>query len=219
MRAKLTHSDKNTAIASRNLEFASTPNSELIEKKHRQIVEGACKVFFKKGFHPTTTRDIAKECGMSIGQLYHYISSKDDVLYLVHKHSQQIWHQYLQHSGDEQENDPKKKFKQSLYNSLLFMAEHRKLIQFIYSETKYLERKHLFQVLKMDQDNVVGYWKRMIKELNKTEEIKGDADFNSSVIAYLLAFVALRGWTLETKPNDQHIDGLVDFIMRALGLE
>jgi len=49
--------------------FASTKNSSLVEGKHQQIVDGACKIFFKKGFHPTTIREIAKACGMSMGQL------------------------------------------------------------------------------------------------------------------------------------------------------
>ena len=75
--------------------FATSQNSSLIEKRHQQIVDGACKIFFTKGYHPTTTRDIANACGMSIGQLYHYISSKDDVLYLVHKYTQQVWYDYL----------------------------------------------------------------------------------------------------------------------------
>jgi len=73
-----------------DLVIASSQDLPLVEKRHQQIVNGACKVFFKKGYHPTTTRDIAQACGMSIGQLDHYISSKDDVLYLVHKHMQKV---------------------------------------------------------------------------------------------------------------------------------
>src|SRR5690606_23878316 len=36
-----------------------------------------------KGFHRATTREIAKEAGFSIGTLYEYIRTKEDVLYLV----------------------------------------------------------------------------------------------------------------------------------------
>jgi AcrR family transcriptional regulator len=125
MRTKRRFEDSETLIASQNIEFASTPNSELIEKKHRQIVDGACRVFFRKGYHPTTIRDIARECGMSIGQLYHYISSKDDVLYLVHKHQQRIWHQYLQNSDIREDDDPLEKFKKSLHHSLQFMIKNK----------------------------------------------------------------------------------------------
>ena len=152
--------------------FASTQNSSLIEKRHQQIVEGACTVFFEKGYHPTTTREIAEACGMSIGQLYHYISTKDDVLYLVHKHMQKIWYDYLDKSDIEKIDDPLEKLKEALHHSLVFMIENRKLIQFVYSESKYLEKRHLEIVLDMDQKNVVGFWHSLLKDLNKTKKVK-----------------------------------------------
>jgi len=101
-------------------------------------VDGACRIFFEKGYHPTTIRDIVQACGMSMGQLYHYISSKDDVLYLVHKHMQNIWYEYLENSDYEEAKDPVKKLALALYQTLKFMTKNRKLIQFIYSESKYL---------------------------------------------------------------------------------
>jgi AcrR family transcriptional regulator len=198
--------------------FASAQNTLLIEKRHHQIVEGACKVFFKKGFHPTTTREIAKACGMSIGQLYHYISSKDDVLYLVHKHMQQVWYNYLEKSDIEKIHDPIKKLTKALHQSLIFMIENKKLVQFVYSESKYLDKNHLRIVLDMDYKNVVGFWRNLLKEVRKTKPIKGNSDFEGSVIAYLLAFLALRGWTLDDKPSRKHVDSLVDFVLRGLGV-
>ncbi|MHB1345591.1 MAG: TetR family transcriptional regulator [Thermoleophilia bacterium] len=39
---------------------------ELIERKQRQIVEGASRVLFEKGFHGTSIRDIARACDMSM---------------------------------------------------------------------------------------------------------------------------------------------------------
>ncbi len=58
-------------------------NQELVKERRRQIVDAAVKLFIKYGYHKTTTRILAKETGMSIGSLYEYVSTKDDVLYLV----------------------------------------------------------------------------------------------------------------------------------------
>jgi len=58
-------------------------NLELVERRRRQIAEAAVQLFIKKGFHKTTTREIAQAAGFSIGSLYEYIASKEDVLYLV----------------------------------------------------------------------------------------------------------------------------------------
>lgn len=58
-------------------------NQELVIERRRQIVDAAVKLFIKNGYHKTTTRALAKATGMSIGSLYEYVSTKEDVLYLV----------------------------------------------------------------------------------------------------------------------------------------
>lgn len=58
-------------------------NPELVKKRRRQIVDAAVQLFIEKGFHKTTTRQIARAAGFSIGSLYEYVSCKEDVLYLV----------------------------------------------------------------------------------------------------------------------------------------
>ncbi len=58
-------------------------NKDLVRKRRRQIVDAAVKLFIKHGYHKTNSRELAKETGLSIGSLYEYISTKDDILYLV----------------------------------------------------------------------------------------------------------------------------------------
>lgn len=61
----------------------SVKDESLIETRRKQIVRAGVRLFREKGFHRTTTREIAKEAGFSIGTLYEYIRTKEDVLYLV----------------------------------------------------------------------------------------------------------------------------------------
>jgi TetR/AcrR family transcriptional regulator, cholesterol catabolism regulator len=56
---------------------------DLVERRRRQIVDAAVRLFVENGFHKTTTRQIAQAAGFSIGTLYEYVASKEDVLYLV----------------------------------------------------------------------------------------------------------------------------------------
>lgn len=58
-------------------------NQELVDQRRLQIVDAAVRLFIEKGFHKTTTREIAQTAGISIGLLYEYVASKEDVLYLV----------------------------------------------------------------------------------------------------------------------------------------
>lgn len=61
----------------------SIKDQQLIEKRRNQMIKGAVNLFKEKGFHRTTTREIAKASGFSIGTLYEYIRTKEDVLFLV----------------------------------------------------------------------------------------------------------------------------------------
>jgi AcrR family transcriptional regulator len=220
----MTRTRKNTTLQNQNQEFpgdlifASTKNASLVGDKHQQILEGACKIFLEKGYHLTTIRDIAKACGMSMGQLYHYIRSKDDVLYLVHKHMHKVWYDYLKRSNLEQINDPVQKLTEALNQILKFQIENKKLIQFVYSESKYLDKKHFKVVLEMDYKNVIGFWRGLLEEVNKKKPVKGDLDFSASLVAFMLVFLPLRGWTLRDKPIRKTLDSLQDFILRGLGV-
>lgn len=62
---------------------ASVKDERLVKKRRDQMIKGAVTLFIQKGFHRTTTREIAKASGFSIGTLYEYIRTKEDVLYLV----------------------------------------------------------------------------------------------------------------------------------------
>ncbi len=54
--------------------------STAAEEKRRVILDAAVRVFARKGFHASRVGDIAEEAGVAHGLLYHYFSSKDEVL-------------------------------------------------------------------------------------------------------------------------------------------
>ncbi len=56
---------------------------DLVDRRRSQIADAAVRLFIEQGFHKTTTRQIARAAGFSIGTLYEYVASKEDVLYLV----------------------------------------------------------------------------------------------------------------------------------------
>jgi AcrR family transcriptional regulator len=52
-------------------------------EKRRLILSAAVRVFARDGFHTSRVGDIAEEAGVAHGLLYHYFSSKDEVLLTV----------------------------------------------------------------------------------------------------------------------------------------
>jgi len=50
------------------------------EEKRRLILDAAVRVFARDGYHTSRVGDIAEEAGVAHGLLYHYFSSKEEVL-------------------------------------------------------------------------------------------------------------------------------------------
>lgn len=58
----------------------ATKQEQLAATRRNQILAAAAKVFAKKGFHPTTIKDVAKEAGVADGTIYLYFPNKPALL-------------------------------------------------------------------------------------------------------------------------------------------
>lgn len=56
-----------------------SPSDTAVDKR-RVILDAAVRVFARQGFHTCRVSDIADEAGVAYGLVYHYFSSKDEVL-------------------------------------------------------------------------------------------------------------------------------------------
>jgi AcrR family transcriptional regulator len=201
---------------------AGPADRELTEMKQRQIVEGAGAVLFEKGFHGTSIRDIAAACDMSMGQLYHYISSKDDILFLMHLYTQEQWHRRLAEAGFDRITDPVEKLEHGLRISIRHISENRAIYKFIFTESKYMDREYLRKALDLDDQNVVGFYRHLLCELPGRCLEAREADLAANLVAFMCTFLALRGWNLHLAGEadvDAAVDFLTDFIFRGLGIE
>ncbi len=50
-------------------------------RREREVLEAAAKVFHSRGYADASVQDIADELGILKGSLYHYIDSKEDLLF------------------------------------------------------------------------------------------------------------------------------------------
>ncbi len=58
-------------------------NPERVAHRRTELIEIATKMFLDRGFHNTSIRDIVRACSFNVASLYMYVSSKEDILYLV----------------------------------------------------------------------------------------------------------------------------------------
>lgn len=58
-----------------------SPTAAPSRQDHRErILRAASRLFCKQGFHGTSTRDIVREAGVSLGNIYNHFATKEDIL-------------------------------------------------------------------------------------------------------------------------------------------
>jgi AcrR family transcriptional regulator len=62
------------------MEHLMTSASSAAVDKRRIILDAAVRVFARQGFHTCRVSDIADEAGVAYGLVYHYFSSKEEIL-------------------------------------------------------------------------------------------------------------------------------------------
>ncbi|MDR6225474.1 TetR/AcrR family transcriptional regulator [Desmospora profundinema] len=126
-------------------------NRKLVEERRAQIIRGAQELFMRKGFHKTTTREIARECGLSIGTMYEYIQTKEDVLYLVCDHIHSELEARLKEALSETETGRESLMK-AMAQHFRVMGELSDWVLLIYQETKSLPKEARKAILEREKE-------------------------------------------------------------------
>jgi len=169
----------------------------LIEKRRQQMVQAAVALFKHKGFHRTTTREIAKEAGFSIGTLYEYIRTKEDVLYLV---CDSIYHEVhgrlSEFTTEAGTLDELKNAIRHYYGVIDDMSDE---FVVMYQESKSLPKHALEYVLKKEVE-MVGIFHQMILRCIQNKELllsKEQAQLYAHTLVVQGQMWAFRRWALK----------------------
>ncbi|WAC09458.1 TetR/AcrR family transcriptional regulator [Dyadobacter pollutisoli] len=105
----------------------------IAEKSEDKIKEAAKRVFLKKGFDGTTSRDIAREADMNIALTNYYFRSKEKLFLEIFR---DILGEYFQSTVDilNKKIDVKAKISEMIENDFKMMKEEPDLIIFIMNE-------------------------------------------------------------------------------------
>ncbi|MGD7007145.1 TetR family transcriptional regulator [Metabacillus sp. 84] len=149
---------------------ASVKDERLIKKRRDQMIKGAVSLFKQKGFHRTTTREIAKAAGFSIGTLYEYIRQKEDVLYLV---CDTIYDEVR--SRLEKDINPKhgtiEGLESAIANYFRVIDDMQDEVLVMYQEAKSLSKDALPYVLQKEVE-MVGMFENVIENCMKNDAFK-----------------------------------------------
>jgi TetR/AcrR family transcriptional regulator, cholesterol catabolism regulator len=190
---------------------------ELVKKKRLQIALGASRLFIKKGYGQTSMREISKAAGLTIGNLYDYITKKEDVLYLVFDVFHSIWTNKLEEEGVFEITDPVEQFDTAIQKMLELVDAYRDMVLLMYTESKLLPKDFLKAILEKEGGLVRCFEEILERGIQKgIFEIK-EPFFMANVIVYLLSLWPLRGWNLGRQYKVEEVNKhLIEFIKSYL---
>ncbi|MFD1020060.1 TetR/AcrR family transcriptional regulator [Thalassobacillus hwangdonensis] len=196
---------------------SSIKDPGLVEKRRNQMIKGAVSLFIEKGFHKTTTREIAKASGFSIGTLYEYIRTKEDVLFLV---CDSIYERVKVRM--EQAFDADTKTIDSLIHAVTsyfqLMDDMQDEVVVMYQEVKSLSREAQEYVLQKEKDMVamlVGVIRNSIPGTTSEQDITLIAN-NIFVQGQMWGF---RRWMLQKEFTlEAYTERQIHFLLEGLNI-
>lgn len=197
---------------------ANTKDPELIRDRREQLIRAALEVFQEKGFHATTVRDIGRAAGLTQGTIYNYVRSKEDILFLV---CDRVIAEYIasMEEAGAATGDPIVRLREALRGVARVMIEQRRSILLVYHESHNLDRRSLRSLLARVQGFIDQVEELVVEALGRESLPKPKRGLLANIVTFLPTLIALRGWALpKDLKQDQYTDGLVEFMMRGLGL-
>lgn len=118
------------------------PNAD---DRRRIIIDRAARLFERNGFEGTSMQDIADEVGLAKGAIYHYIRSKQELLYEVHNtFIEDMLEKALGYDGKIV--DPSEKLRCFIRDILETVARYGPYVRVFFQEMKSLEPAQMLEI-------------------------------------------------------------------------
>lgn len=203
---------------SRKTVTSTVKDERLIEKRRSQMIKAAVELFTEKGFHRTTTREIARASGFSIGTLYEYIRTKEDVLYLV---CDDIYQNVSRRLETAAGGEPVglEALSQAIAAYIRIVDDLQNEILVMYQETKALSGDAVPYVLNKERE-MAAIFRKILAECREKGEIEitdEEEGLYAQTILVQCQMWAFRRWEIQKSyPLDTFIEMQTNLILSSL---
>lgn len=185
---------------------SSIKDENKIIARRQQIIDAGVKLFKEKGFHRATTRELAKAAGFSIGTLYEYIRTKEDVLFLV---CDNIFNEVTKCLTDfPSDTGTIEGLKQAIRQYYLLIDQMPEEFTIMYQETKSLQKAAMHYILDKELE-MVAIFERLLKDCVEAGNLSLSDDaiyLAANQIVVQGQSWAFRKWALQKRYTiDQYI--------------
>jgi len=181
------------------------------------IAAKVSKLFIEIGYHQTSMRDISRATGMSMGSLYRYISTKEELLYLVFARHHHRIKDILFDRIVLIKEDPKQLLKQFVANFINNKSEFIDEMMMLQYESKFMSKVNLAQVREKEVEEIYELEKIVRAGVHQGIFKAEDTYFTAVMIIYQLSILATKGWMFEGKYSEKEIDVLLeDYVLKTI---
>ena len=118
---------------------ASGPRLETrFDRRLAKILVHATNVFYEKGYAAASMRDLSRASGVSLSGLYYYFESKEELLYLIQKHTFSTIVDRLRERLEEV-TDPAERIRMFILNHLEYFLANQKAMKVLSHEDDVLK--------------------------------------------------------------------------------
>jgi AcrR family transcriptional regulator len=184
-------------------------------RTEKKLLEAATNLFASRGFEGTSIRDIARDMGMSISNIYYYFGSKESLLSAILNNNHERLMVALSNVL-QQEKEPATRFKRLLRLHLQLAGEHPRETKIFSVNEDHLTpegRKLNWQI----QREMLGIYFKELKTLRKM----GMVQCKSPTVT-ALNVLSVINWFPRWYRSDgkmslkEVIDEIVDFVMHGI---
>lgn len=179
-----------------------TDEKRLLEGKER-IASAAAALFLSGGYHNTSVREIAQKAGLSVGSVFNYFTSKEEILFFLFSNNQSRTEDVLREQRTEYERlkragvDPKQLFLLAYVRYVRLIDEQRRDVVLGYQEMKSLtsaERRRLLE----GEERIQSLFEEIIAYgVEKKAFPAGDIDVKAHSLLVLAQSWAAHHWALK----------------------
>jgi AcrR family transcriptional regulator len=191
-------------------------NPALIRRRHVEICDAALQLFARNGYHQTSVREIAQAARLSIGTLYTYIKTKEDILLLVYQRIFELFQERMS-DGVVAGGDPPAQLRAAVAATLKLYDEYQELVLVLYQESHALRREALQQLFEVDR-RYVSMIHAIVEQGSREGHFKaGDSNLRAIAILFLCAVWPLKRWNLKRYDLATVTDGIIGLILGGIG--
>jgi len=126
---------------------STVKDAALVESRRQELAATALQLFRAHGYHATSVRQIAEAAGLSVGSLFNYFRTKEQILHFIYDQTQAVIEEGLQEVLRELAPEPDKALALALDRYFMLIDRHQDHTVLVYQEFKSLDRRAKRQVI------------------------------------------------------------------------